>query len=525
MRFQRLTVIRSFPASTRWGSVKTSGITSLFALLLLLAPPVALHAQFSIATNNGTITITGYTGVGGDITIPDSTNGLPVTAIKEGAFIGLTSLASVSIPGTVTNIGLDAFRGCSGLTAIIVDSQNSTYSSTNGVLFDKNQTALVSCPGGLAGNYTVPSGVTSIGQDAFAVCVNLTGVGIPGAVTNLGVGVFSFCLNLADVAIPGSISNIPMNAFEDCVRLTNATIADGVTSIDDDAFYDCASLAGVGIANTVSNIGSYSFAECASLAAVNIPDAVTGIGTYAFRDCYALTNATIGNHVTNIGDYAFNYCSNLPCIVIPDSVTSLGNYAFQGCFALGNVLIPGTITNFGNWSFDHCTSLTNVTIADGVTSIGQGAFAFCSGLSIIVIPRTVTNLGQYAFYDCTALTGAYLLGDVPGVDLTVFSGDSQATAYHLSGASGWTGMFGGRATALWNPQFQAGGAGFGAPANQFAFTISGNSGLTVIVEATVGLASPAWSPVGTNFLTGGSSRFTDPAPTNFPARFYRLRLP
>jgi hypothetical protein len=73
------------------------------------------------------------------------------------------------------------------------------------------------------------------------------------------------------------------------------------------------------------------------------------------------------------------------------------------------------------------------------------------------------------------------------------------------------------------PRVLTSDASFGVRTNQFGFTITGTSNLVIVVEACTNLAQPAWSPVGTNNLVGGSSYFSDPVWTNYPGRFYRLR--
>jgi hypothetical protein len=92
--------------------------TWLLPMLLLLTLPGEVNAQFTFTTNNGAITITGYTGSGGAVIISDMTNGYPVTNIGTNAFAGLTSLTSVSIPNGITNIGQSAFEECSRLSSV-----------------------------------------------------------------------------------------------------------------------------------------------------------------------------------------------------------------------------------------------------------------------------------------------------------------------------------------------------------------------------------------------------------------------
>src|SRR5215469_15473827 len=92
---------------------------SCLLMQLLLALPLTLQAQFTFTTNNGAVTITGYTGSNGAVAIPSSTNGWPVTSIGESAFINCVSMTNVTLPNSLTNIGLQAFTG-SGLTSVVL---------------------------------------------------------------------------------------------------------------------------------------------------------------------------------------------------------------------------------------------------------------------------------------------------------------------------------------------------------------------------------------------------------------------
>ena len=190
-----------------------------FGVAIFSTSTSTIRAQFYSTTNNGTITITGFTGSPGIVTIPDRINGLPVTSIGESAFTGCRGLASITIPSSVTTIadyafswcsgltsvtipngvttiGDDAFGSCSGLTAIAVEALDPAYSSKDGVLFDKSETNLITCPAGKVGSYTIPSSVNTIGTNAFDGCGGLTSITIPNGVTTIGDSAFSGCYGL-----------------------------------------------------------------------------------------------------------------------------------------------------------------------------------------------------------------------------------------------------------------------------------------------------------------------------------------
>jgi hypothetical protein len=183
--------------------------------------------NFNYTTNNGTITITGYTGPGGDVTIPDMIDGLPVTSIGNSAFAscrslfgGCISLTSVTIGNSVTSIGELAFYDCTNLTAITVGPLNLAYSSVGGVLFDKNQATLIQYPGGIAGSYTIPNSVTNIGSYAFGSCTSLTSITIGDGVTNIGRWAFYACTNLTGVYFKGNAPSLGSSVFYNALTAT-----------------------------------------------------------------------------------------------------------------------------------------------------------------------------------------------------------------------------------------------------------------------------------------------------------------
>ena len=209
-----------------------------------------------------------------------------------------------------------------------------------------------------------------------------------------------------------------------------------------------------------------------------------------------------GLPVTDIGSYAFEY-SSLTSVTMGTNLLRIGEAAFYGCANLGSVTIPNSVISIGDLAFYSSIHLTSVTIGSSVTSLGNGAFEFCP-----------------------SLTGLYFKGNAPSLGGSeVFSYDNNATVYYLRGTTGWGTTYGGLPTALWNALIQASGPGLGLGRNQFGFNIAWAGGMTVVIESTTSLAHPTWVPERTNTLTGDVWYFSDPAWTNYPARFYRLRSP
>ena len=214
------------------------------------------------------------------------TVGNGVTSIGAFAFYDCTSLENITIPSSVTSIGDLTFSGCASLLSIEVSNGNRNYSSTDGVLFNKDKSELIIYPAGKTdGEYEIPNSVTSVDSYAFDGCTSLT-----------------------SIIIPNSVTSISLCAFRYCTSLTNVTIGNSVTSIEAMAFDYCKSLTSVTIPNSVTSIGGYAFEYCRSLTSVTIPNSVTSIGDYAFSGCTSLkdvyyTGSQSDWEKISVGDY------------------------------------------------------------------------------------------------------------------------------------------------------------------------------------------------------------------------------
>jgi len=169
------------------------------------------------------------------VTIPNS-----VTSIGDMAFAFSDGLTSVSIGNSVTSIGNEVFEHCSGLISIVVDTSNAAYSSQDGVLYNKAKTVLIQYPGGKAGGFAIPNGVTSIGDSSFRAC-SLTSVIIPDSVTSIGSYAFPECNSLTTVIIGNKVTSIGSFAFNNCPTLTRAYFNGNAPSMGSFVFSYCAS--------------------------------------------------------------------------------------------------------------------------------------------------------------------------------------------------------------------------------------------------------------------------------------------
>lgn len=291
------------------------------------------------------------------LTLPDS-----VTNIGDYAFSSCEFLRSITLPDSVTHIGTNPFVSCPQLTDFLVSPDHPMLETIDGVLFDKMEKRLICYPYAFkASSYTVPQGILSIGDEAFAYNESLTSVILPDSVTSIGVNPFAYCKKLTDILV--SPENPTLEVVDGVLfeknekRLVcypcaftdrNYTVPQGICSIGGSAFYGCRSLKRIDLADSVTSIGDYAFYLCGSLSSISMLDSVTSIGDYAFYYCRSLRSLALSDSLTSIGDSAFCSCQFLRSLTLPDSVTSIGDSAFNGCSSLTLTIPQNT------WLTDWC---------------------------------------------------------------------------------------------------------------------------------------------------------------------------
>ncbi len=307
---------------------------------------------------DGTLEITGYTGIDTVVFIPESIGGVKVTSIGSSCFLN-QKYCTISLPDTITHIGDSAFSGCYNLTSI-----------------------------------TIPDGVTSIGDSTFSGCFYLTSITIPDGVTSIGNSAFSDCYSLNSITIPDGVTSISDSTFSGCSNLTGITIPDGVTSIGNSAFSDCSSLISITIPGKVSCIAADAFSGCYKLTA-SVEN-----GSYAHKWCYE-----------NSLPFTTTPAEHFTTALLDDGTLAITGYTGTDAIVSIPACIDGiTVTAIGDNAFSGQTSLCNVTLTRNITSIGLSAFSGCTTLQSINLPVCVYYIAEDAFVGCSLLSAQVIEG-------------------------------------------------------------------------------------------------------------------
>jgi hypothetical protein len=363
-----------------------------YPIVTIGTPPFDLYAcgddmHWAFDPETGTLTITGT----GDMwtfaddlpprwhNYEDDINAVVIEdgpeSISERAFYGYSSLETVTISASVTDIGAYAFANCPQLTAFTVDPASTSYASQDGVLFNKAMTELIQAPTRTTGDYIVPSGVVRIEDGAFR-CTAVSSVTMPSSVTEIGAYCFEYCEYLETVNFSENLENVPANAFRECISLTAARLMGGVTYI-----------------------GISAFEGCVSLETVIIPSTANIISDRAFYGCTALETLTIAEGLQKICEDAFNSCTSLESVMIPPSVVEIGDGAFCTCTSLSTLILQDGLETIGWSTFCECEALTSVTLPESITLLCGGAFSWCPDLDEVIFrgPKPVMYYDSWNF--------------------------------------------------------------------------------------------------------------------------------
>lgn len=346
--------------------------------------------------DDGTVSISKYTGTDKNVNIPSVINKRKVTEIGYDAFKECVNMESVIIPNGVKEIRMNAFNGCTRLIDV-----------------------------------NIPNTVNKIGNYVFNNCTSLKNIEIPDSVKNLGddnyysSSVFSGCKRLENVTLPKSIHVLNSNLFENCESLKSITIPNSVYTIKFDVFNGCKSLTNIVIPDSVREIGGRAFSNCTNLKDIKMSKNILSLSYSIFDNTYWYNNQPDGiiyldnvlygykgdmpsNTVINVKDgtriiagFCFEDCSNLVDVNIPDSVINVGRSAFIDTAWLNNkengIVYAGKVAYCykGKLDDDSVLYLKNDTI--GVADGFYPEKEVLDGDIDVVLPESLVCVGSYAF--------------------------------------------------------------------------------------------------------------------------------
>lgn len=225
-----------------------------------------------------------------------------------------------------TKAGSAYFNSSTGSPTIVVEPGNTIEGP-----IDIPSVVSRNLEGGLQENYTV----VAIGECSFK---NVSSVTIPETVTSIGNSAFNMSMELTTVKMGDGVSTMGTNVFSGCPKLTDVKLSNSLTSIPANTFSSCTSLTSLEIPETVTSIGDRAFSSCSALQSISLPSSLTQIGNSAFYGCTHLSGVVLPEHLNTLSSYAFFYNYGLTSITLPESLSSIGEGAFANCNNLKEVI-------------------------------------------------------------------------------------------------------------------------------------------------------------------------------------------
>ena len=276
------------------------------------------------------------------------------------------SLKSLTLPATLEKFD-SWILTLDSLTELIVDENNPNFLFEEGLLFNRNKTTLLGAMTFLSGEVEVPSGVTTIAENAFYNCAALKKVVLPSTVKTIETYAFSGC-QLDELVIHSGVENIQSGVFGYDSSVTKFNYMGSLSDWCKISFADSSS-------NPLSRAG-YLYLNGVVLEEINITEGITKIKPYTFCGLKGVTYVSLPEGIVEIGEGAFAD-SKIQSITLPSTLTKIGEDAFSNCDGLTKVVIPDKVETIGDAAFNDCSALIELTLGSSLKTVGKQAFNCC----------------------------------------------------------------------------------------------------------------------------------------------------
>ncbi|KAL7722690.1 hypothetical protein QTN25_000300 [Entamoeba marina] len=316
---------------------------------------------------------------------------------------------SITIPNTVTSIGISCFYECYYLENIVLSNRLNKINNYCFELCD-SLTSIV-----------IPSSIQSIGRYCFDGCFHLQSINIPDTVNYIGNSCFRHCTSLQTIILPSTLVLLEDHTFYNCCSLINIKFPTQLLSIGNNCFEKCVNLTTITLPPSLLQIEKFCFKD-SKIQSIEIPDSVKIIGvdlksnnnfTFKVSYCDSLLYKQFGiicnniiltrYDVDNMLDELKQQQNNVYDFIIPNGVVELDNVAFSFKKYIKSISIPTTVTSIGNYCFSGCSSLTTLLIPSSVKIIGNYSFKQCKSLTSFSLPLNVNNKFKVSHEDFSIL--------------------------------------------------------------------------------------------------------------------------
>ena len=383
-----------------------------------------LYYDLDASTRTATVTYqsttsTNYSSLASNLVIPSSVTAdgvtYSVTTIGIEAFAYCTTLESIRIPASVTQVGENCFSSlvyspfykCTALKSVHFDdgTEPIVLGANYGYgLFDNCPLEEVYIGRNITYDYTDYTNIESFlkryGYSAFYNQTKLSKITISSDVTEIPAYLFYGNTSLTITTL-SNVKKIGTSAFQGCTKLTTLNLGQDLVEIGNDAFNGCSSITKLTLSDATTTIGDRAFKNCSSITEVTVGSGLISIGNEAFSGDYSFTALILPDVFTSMGTSAFEDCRKLTVAKLGSSLTAVPEKAFKNCIALSEMDIPATAVSIGDQAFYNDSTIATISMKEGLQTIGSEVFYNNSGITTFSIPGTVTSIGQNSFYGCT----------------------------------------------------------------------------------------------------------------------------
>ena len=404
--------------------------------------------------------------------------------INENAFSGCTSLDTVEFPEKLEKIDTAAFKNCSALSNIsfpesLTSIEASAFSKCIALesialpesLLNIGESAFQDCS--LLADVDIPDNLEVVGANAFGNTAFL--LSKSDDLIIFGKSLYYCNSNATEISIPEGIHSITDDAFAFCMDLEKVTLPSTLEKIGSDAFLGCHTMKYIIIPDSVTQIGSRAIGFYCNNGMSGFYEKQSAMVIYGSKDSVAqeyaeeneikfyplLNGESCGENVTwsldveegiltisgtgdmtNYSVYSswssdnnpspFNqYRSLIKSVVIGEGITSIGAYAFDECTDLSEITLPSTLIQINKGAFSDCTALRKVILPDGITLLDSNAFSN-TGINEINLPESIDTIGSYCFSNCANLESLVIPSNVTEFSSDIFNNSPNLEAVHIS---------------------------------------------------------------------------------------------